>query len=209
MSELVGFCEIAKKILMDFYALDVSINLGHYLLPSNPQLNTHGRTLLQESSNEISIAMEFGSQLEQDLLRGKINIHNIAVIAEEVSHLLFLVEAGNKEAQIEHEMLEVQGEVDRFIVLSCWNHYAPVHLNITPWKNIHEMCDAMFEGERFSTDNLKLYIKAEALAFKHLKDAFSNDWDNSRVNFIQAAGQAQPKLRTLRNKFLIVKNEVA
>jgi hypothetical protein len=82
-----------------------------------------------------------------------------------------------------------------------WNsqeHQQKINKN---WKNIHEMCDDLFFGERFKSDN-SLYFKAESLAFKHLKKAFHSVWDSSYFNFIEINKKAEKYLCHLRKIFL-------
>ena len=205
---VVTFCNASHKILSSYYGYVEKPVFEAFLLPANAELGNSGRVLLEHDSatNELFLGLQFGTELE--LLLAELTQNNqplsghvVAVIAEETSHLQALFDAVRIEAGISILNLEVLGEIDRFLTLMHWNTLSGQPPLSYQWRNLHDLCDFMFSGERFGEKTNPLYFDVEALALQHLKKAFAKEWDYTRTDFARVSKEAQSYLQQLRASF--------
>jgi hypothetical protein len=163
-----------------------------------------GQVFIEELEEEVFIGIQFAKEIVGHMTTSQeVTPHDVSVLAEELSHFKFLADVVENEAKTSLLILETMGEIDRFLCVMHWNHMAMENAKFTNhWKNIHEICDYVFTGDRFHHKDKKLYIDAENLAFKHLKAAFADKWDCTHYNFSEINQSAQNYLQPLRRKFL-------
>jgi hypothetical protein len=150
---------------------------------------------VQEDTDEdtLFLAIALGERIVKGLKDKSPNAHQMAVLAEEVSHFLLIREAAQVGAQVSLLELEILGEIDRFLIL--------LH-NLMP-QNLEEMCDIVFRDRIFREGvSSELYWKAEAKAFAELKIAFSHIWDASRCDVQRVDLKAAAHLRQFRHSLL-------
>jgi hypothetical protein len=199
-------CETAIEILSRYYQFHGIPKISHFLLPLSETTEISGRVLFEEIDLDFFIGIQFGSCLCTEILNSEfISIHQAAVIAEESSHFQLISDAVKHKSQISILELEVLGEIDRFLCLMHWNQWNLNHQIKYKWKNIHQICDAVFQGDRFQLENPDLYVKAEHLAFRHLKNAFSDEWDSTNYDFSNINPKASRYLSQFRQKVLSIK----
>lgn len=208
-SKLFSSCNHLINILSSYYNFYNQDPIENYLI-SAPTGELHancGQTLFEENSesNELYIGIQFGEYIIDEIENNEfISLNSLAVISEEVSHFKIIIDSVILNSSISKLEIEMLGEIDRFICLMHWNQ-----LKINPkltnnWKNLHDICDLVFQGNRFvSEDNI--YREAEGLAFKHLKKAFMNNWDSSYFDFSKIDNQAKEYLSKLRENLLKIK----
>ncbi|NDD93341.1 hypothetical protein EBZ37_14830, partial [bacterium] len=201
---LIDSLRDVETFLSQFYALNLQYDISQFVLPSDDSLGLGGHVILNEQQSNAYLALQFGTQIEQCVLEQKDFAPNtLAVLAEEVSHFHLLVDACETDSKISTFELEVQGEIDRFLALLYWNEWFLNRRKLKlEFKNLQELCDHVFEGQRFRGQVTQLYPEAESLAFYHLKNAFSKTWDNSYFNFSEVNPFAQSYLRNLRKTIL-------
>ncbi len=204
-SKLFMSCNNLIKILSHYYNFYNKDSISEFFINSNDNFpENRGQTLFEENleNNEIFIGIQLGKHILNEIENNQtISLNSLAVLSEEVSHFKVIVDSVTLNSNISKLEIEMLGEIDRFICLMHWNQ-----LNIFPklnveWKNLHDICDLVFQGERFMNDNM-LYIEAECLAFKHLKEAFSQNWDSSYFDFSKINQKAKCYLSELRKTIL-------
>lgn len=204
-SKLFMSCNNLIKILSNYYNFYNKDSIAEFFISTSDNFpENSGQTLFEENieNNEIFIGIQFGKHIINEVENDHIiSLNSLAVLSEEVSHFKVIVDSVTLNSSITKLEIEMLGEIDRFICLMHWNQ-----LNISPklnvdWKNLHDICDLVFQGERFLNDN-SLYIEAECLAFKHLKEAFSQNWDASYFDFSKINHKAKSYLSGLRKSIL-------
>lgn len=221
------YCDASYHILSSYYCYSEKPHFDSFLLPACADLGNAGRVLLEHdtTTNELFLGLQFGLGLEENLpaMTGhknqnslQISGHLLAVIAEETSHLQALCDAARLEVGISRLDLEVLGEIDRFLTLMHWNglvgrampwaalkKHTDLHFPPLPnvWRNLHDLCDFMFSGQRFGENTDPLYFDVEALALQHLKKAFVKEWDCTRTDFTRVSIGAQIYLQSMRASF--------
>lgn len=204
-NKLLTSCNYLIKILAKYYSFYNEESIDSYVIPSSENIAANcGQTLFEENyeNNEIFIGIQFGENIIHEVENSSfISLNSLAVLSEEISHFKCIVDSITLNSNISKLDIEMLGEIDRFICLMHWNQ-----LKISPklnfeWKNLHNICDLVFQGERFSSNN-PLYIEAECLAFKHLKQAFSHDWDATNYDFSTVNNKAKNYLTKLRSSIL-------
>lgn len=201
---LVSTLEGAAQLLARHYEIELDVTLSDFLLPPADELGLHGRVVCDEHKNELFVGIQFGTAFMKTMDEsGALTLQTLLVVAEEVSHFLLIHEAATREVSLTPLELEVQGEIDRFLMLLYWNALAQTSQKLPyQFKNLHEACDLVFTGTRFQEGVSPLYIDAEARAFIELKKAFSHAWDNSHFNFSQFNGLARNMLARHRETLL-------
>lgn len=199
---LLENCNKALQILALYYNFYSLPNIQNFLLPPSEHSTNDGQILFEECEDEVFIGIQFAQHIYSSTNK-KLSAHEVTVIAEELSHFKFLADVIDKETQTNLLTIETLGEIDRFLCLMHWNNFESQNSKLNmEWKNIHQICDFVFTGDRFHGENKTLYIEAENLAFKHLKEAFAENWDNSYVNFTNISQSAKAYLDKLRSQFL-------
>ena len=207
-NNLIKHCERALKILAAYYNFNSIPNIQNFLLAPSETPHCDGQVLFEECENEFFIGIQFAKEIHTRVQQNTLlSAHHVSVIAEELSHFKFLADVVDKETQTNLLTIETLGEIDRFLCVMHWNESLHNSENDTSkinvkWKNIHQICDTVFTGDRFQKGDKKLYIEAENLAFKHLKEAFADKWDCSYYNFSAISKPARNYLTDLRMKFL-------
>lgn len=200
---LTSLCRAAHGILSRYYGFSHTPDFGLFLLPACESLGTGGRVLYEHvgATDELFVGLQFGEPLARacEDARAPISAQVLAVIAEETSHLTALLDGAAQERAISILGLEVLGEIDRFLTLMHWNAVHPAAPLPNGWRNLHDVCDFMFTGERFGKEVDPLYFDAEALALGHLKRAFADRWDNSRTDFSYVSPHAGRYLSQVRS----------
>ncbi|WGL59102.1 hypothetical protein QEJ31_11280 [Pigmentibacter sp. JX0631] len=208
-SKLFASCNHLVSILSGYYNFYNKEPIDDYLIssPSNDLLANCGQTLFEENaeSNELFIGIQFGNYIIDEIENNEfISLNSLAVISEEISHFKIIIDTVVLNSNISKLEIEMLGEIDRFICLMHWNQLK-IHPKLTNnWKNLHDICDLVFQGDRFINED-NIYREAEGLAFKHLKSAFTNNWDSSYFDFSKIDTQAKDYLSKLREKLLKIK----
>ena len=197
--QLVGLCELSFSTLAKYYTFAPSpFDFASFLLPASPVLGLAGEVLVEEcaAAGEVFLGVRFGEAIYKMAQNSPRDPLLLGIIAEETSHLVTLAEAAQSERKISHLSLEVLGEIDRFIVLL---HAAEVSLA--------DLCDYLFEGQRFAQnlplEKLEMYVKAEELAFLHLREAFRQNWTDWAFPWGEAHKPAANYLSALRESLLV------
>lgn len=189
-----------ESVLNSYYRFAASQNLSAFMLPNIVDLKMHGRVLFDhDNAGDLVIGFQFGQEFMDSLSSfhnvTELPLHQMCVLAEELSHFYLLCDAYTNQSQLTQLDVEVMGEIDRFLVLLAFAK--------PEWRNLHDVCDAVMSGAtRFADPKNELYIKAEGLAFKHLKLAFMHCWDNSRFDFEKIDARAANYLSALRKNYL-------
>lgn len=201
---IVKYCEKTLQILNLYYNFQSIPDVKNFILAPQANGQYEGQILFEEREEEVYIGIQFAQEIHENMKENNsVSAHQMCVIAEELSHFQFISDVVTQGKKTTLLTLETLGEIDRFLCIMHWNHFAGNNAKINlDLKNIHEICDYVFTGDRFQTENKKLYIEAENLAFKHLKEAFSDKWDYSYYNFSSISKPAKIYLHTLRNQFL-------
>lgn len=208
MKYISQICESSFNILAHYYNFRLSFAFHDFILPAS-QKEQNSKVLFEETEKEFFIGIQFEKQIfdEINFIENKtsqsktkyISLNTAAVIAEEISHFKLILDGFENNKRISLVDLETLGEIDRFLCLMHWNEKNKIIKICHNWKNIHDICDHLFLGNRFKYTNNCLYEKAECNAFLHLKNAFKNEWDSTRYNFSKInlfAAQYFQKLRS-------------
>ena len=199
-------CEILLKIMSRYYCFVDCDPIENFVLPPTDNIPGNcGQTLFEDKSenDEFFIGIQFGKEIVCDFENNKIvSLNSLAVVSEEVSHFKIISDTVSLNSVISILEIEMLGEIDRFLCLMHWNSINNQQKIDRDWKNLHEICDEVFVGNRFTGVNDKLYIDAEALAFKHLKEAFSQEWDSSYYDFSKINDKAKKYLSNMRKCIL-------
>lgn len=205
--ELHTLCHTSLQILSDYYDFTYLPPITQFILPKSDTLCC-SNVLFEETDNDVYIGVQFSHQIFDDIQEvknttkpGHIPINTAAVIAEEISHLKFILDAVENNKKISLIDIEMFGEIDRFLCLMHWNDKSTKLRIMHNWRSLHDICDCMFSGKRFLNQNLHLYIEAERRAFYHLKNAFQNIWDNTLCDFSSVHFAAKLYLKKLRQNF--------
>lgn len=205
LSNIARLCRQAHSIFSSYYLLsDDEPDFEAFLLAPRDAFGKGGAVLLEETApgesgseeGTLSLGLCFGTELADDLLHhNETSLHTVAVVAEETSHFLTLVDAAKRDVFVSRLELETLGEIDRFLALLHWHHDSRL--------SVHGLCDVMFEGERFQKDaHLPLYVEAEARAFVHLRKAFAGVWESRGIDPRRVNLDAARYLRELREHIL-------
>ncbi|APJ03093.1 hypothetical protein [Silvanigrella aquatica] len=205
-NKIVLTCENILKIISKYYNFTECESLENFVLPvSNSLPDNCGQILFEENPNEdeLFIGIQFGKDIMQDFECNKIiSLNSLAVVSEEISHFKILIDTVQLNSSVSLLEVEMLGEIDRFLCLMHWNEDSKEQKINNNWQNLHDICDAVFTGNRFTGVNDKLYIEAEGMAFKHLKEAFSKEWDTSHYDFTQINSKAKTYLTKMRKNIL-------
>lgn len=179
---LVLLLNDVSNLLARYYNFSERPNFDDFLVPYDAQFIQGGRVLWQEQHGEAFASLQLGAQVWNEFGARCFSVNALTTIAEEVSHLHLLLDAVCSDSRISMLDLEVQGEIDRFLILLHWNAFQnsqPVNEN---YQNIHDLCDRVFSGKRFPENVSQLYLDAEGMALIELKKAFEREWDYSRFD---------------------------
>jgi len=205
-NNVVLSCIQILKILEKYYHFSTTNSIQEFLIPPSSSIPEHsGQILFEEDkeNEEFFIGVQFGTKIMNEFENNEtISINSLSVLSEEMSHFKLLLDTVLNNTSISMLELEMLGEIDRFLCLMHWNQESSLQKLALTWQNLHDICDAVFIGDRFFGENKKLYIDAEALAFKHLKLAFKDDWDATYYDFSKINGKAKNYLATMRKNLL-------
>jgi hypothetical protein len=204
--KIVLTCQSLLNIMSKYYCFSSCESLEDYVLPPSNNISDNcGQILFEENeeNKEFLIGIQFGKDIIYDFENNKIiSLNSLAVVSEEVSHFKVLIDTVNLNSSISILEIEMLGEIDRFLCLMHWNTDGNYHKITNNWKNLHDICDTVFTGQRFTGVNDKLYIEAESIAFKHLKEAFSDVWDTTHYDFTKVNNKAKNYLSNIRKNIL-------
>lgn len=195
-----------ELVLNSYYRFEETQDLSAFMLPHLLDLRMHGRVLFDhDQAGDLVIGFQFGQEFVDSMASfnnvTELPLHQLCVLAEELSHFYLLCDAYKSQSQLSQLDVEVMGEIDRFLVLLAFAK--------PEWRNLHDVCDAVMRGTtRFADPKNELYIKAEGLAFKHLKLAFMHCWDNSRFEFEKIDARAVNYFSMLRKTYLNQSNQL-
>lgn len=198
----------AANILRSYYGSSHLPLVLQCLRAPVDELGDAGRVLFREASDAeetVELGLEFGTSLHARLERATAELlpHDLAVVAEELSHMNLLIDACSSGGTVSRLDLEVLGEIDRFLVLMHWNASSTERPLARDWKNLDQLSDALFSGPRFAAgSDARLYVMAEGSAFAHLRRAFGRAWDASRPDFGKVDAHARDYLQWLRGEVL-------
>jgi hypothetical protein len=200
-----SFFQSILSIFHSYYQFQSIPEVQEFVLPPNENLSGLGRILFEEQEDYFFLGIQFSKEIYEKLKNPNLmTVNDISVVAEELSHFKFLADVAENSSQTNLLILESMGEIDRFLCMMHWNYHNHLEHKIEQcWNNFHELCDFVFTGDRFYGENKNLYIAAENLAFRHLKEAFSQNWDNSHVNFSKINPSAKSYLSKLRGQYLL------
>jgi hypothetical protein len=201
---LIDYCEQSLEILNNYYSFSEIPKIKNFILPPSEKEFKKNQVLIFEENNYIYVGIQFSQNIYEKIKKNELlDANDIAIISEEISHFCFLCDLISLQKSTNILNLEVLGEIDRFLCLMHWNYINKKNEKLKiEWKNFHEICDYVFTGNRFSSENINLYIQAENIAFKHLKNAFSNNWDYSHINFSKVEQEAKFYLNQVRQTLL-------
>jgi hypothetical protein len=209
MGIVATLCQSSHHILSQYYKFTDTPPFAAFMLPDSESLGVGGQVLLEEQpeAGEVFLGLQFGSILVSEMQRlerekALLPCHHLAVIAEETSHLQLFIDTAQRDSSVTTLELEMLGEIDRFLVLMHWDAFSQVLPLNRKWRNFHDLCNTLFEGERFRSDTAEIYKDAETLAFSHLRNAFARHWDQSLVDFQLVNREAQQYLWKLREDVL-------
>jgi len=199
-------CDDLIKIMSKYYSFVNTDPIDNYVLPpSNNIPENCGQTLFEENSenNEFFIGIQFGKKIVFDFENNDIvSLNSLAVVSEEISHFKLITDIVTLNSNVSTLEIETLGEIDRFLCLMHWNSESSHQKINKNWKNLHQICDEVFQGNRFLPHTHSLYREAECLAFRHLKEAFSYDWDSTYYDFSKVNNRAKNYLSNLRKNIL-------
>ena len=186
--------EQVESFLRRFYPplAEIPDTRAHLLAPTTA-LGLGGEVLVLEDEECCQVGIRFGQDLYESLesnpapqasgskaerKKQNCDLHTLGIIAEEVSHFQRIVEAAEHSTNVSLLDLEVLGEIDRFLFLFF------LHLNDAPFgakpsvTALDKIAQKIFCQRSFdqNSPNLSLYIKAEAIALKHIRRAFECEW---------------------------------
>jgi hypothetical protein len=162
--------------LNSFYKQQPTLNIFDFIQFSQ---TSSPRVLVddQSDSENCFLAIEFPETLKQS--EENLTTHRtqtLSVICEEVSHFFHLVNAAQRMSRVSLLQLEALGEIDRFVCFLHWNAFFPDLSVLQKIDNCSDAVELLFERRHFEAPQKELYIDAEALAFYHLRRAFSHCW---------------------------------
>ena len=212
--QIARLCNNVQELLSEYYGFENKICIDHFLLEPSQELGQSGRVLIEqdEKSNELFLGLQFGtglhfqieSQIESNENSNRISLHSLAVVAEETSHFRVIVDANEADKLVAIRDLEVLGEIDRFLVLLHWNHYFSGDLKLpVEWQNLHDVCDSVFTGNRFTQNTNPLYFEAETIALRYLKIIFKEQWNNTYFDFSKIYSNASQRALELRQSIFL------
>jgi hypothetical protein len=171
---LLTTCESALRILSSYYTFHSQHPIEQFLMEPLENTSQDGQVLFEENDEDVFIGIQFSKKIIHPHDSNFLSPHQVSIIAEELSHFKLLSDCVQSEKKTSLLKLETLGEIDRFLCVMHWNSFELNSPKINrDWKNIHEICDTVFTGNRFKDENNKIYIEAENLAFKHLKNYFA------------------------------------
>lgn len=199
-------CENLLKIMSKYYCFVGCELIESFVLPPTDNIPGNcGQILFEDNieNDEFFIGIQFGKEIIRDFENNEVvSLNSLAVVSEEISHFKIIIDTVNFNSVISTLEIEMLGEIDRFLCLMHWNYENYQQKVNKEWKNLHDICDEVFVGNRFTGVNDKLYIEAEALAFRHLKEAFSQEWDSSYYDFTKINNKAKNYLSNMRKCIL-------
>ncbi|WP_186645744.1 hypothetical protein [Fluviispira vulneris] len=199
-------CKVSLNILARYYGLKSEENIEEFVLFPSEDIDAYsGQILFEENieNDEFFIGIQFGHKIYQEFENESIiSLNSLAVVAEETSHFKLITDSVLAKSNLSKLEIETLGEIDRFLCLMHWNFENNLHKIERNWQNLHQICDEVFQGKRFKENKNPLYVDAEALAFKHLRQAFAKEWDSTHFNFAIPDKQACHYLTDLRKMIL-------
>lgn len=200
-------CDRLVHIMSKYYSFINTDPIENYVLPPSDNIpNNCGQTLFEEctDSDEFFIGIQFGKDILCDFENNDVlSMNSLAVVSEEISHFKLITDVVSLNSVISTLEIEMLGEIDRFVCLMHWNSENSQQKISRNWKNLHQICDEVFQGNRFlSLEQDSIYREAECLAFRHLKEAFSYDWDSSYYDFSRTNTKAKNYLSNIRKQIL-------
>lgn len=205
--DLHALCTTSLQILSEYYEFQSCPAIINFILPKSEHFH-HSNVLFEENETDFYIGMQFSNQIFTDVFtiknsssKNHIPINTASIIAEETSHLKFILDAVEHNKKFSLIDIEMFGEIDRFLCLMHWNFKHHTLKIPHRWQSLHDICDIMFSGRRFLNHNIEIYIEAEKRAFYHLKNAFQDIWDNTFCDFSKIDNTAKLYLKNLRQFF--------
>jgi hypothetical protein len=230
---LAKLCRRAHGILAPYYAWhSAAPEFDAFLVAPEARLGRGGAVLLEEDAegDSLFLGICFGEQLAREAAHraahgSEPGLHAVAVVAEETSHFMTLVEAADRGVAVSRLDLETLGEIDRFLALLHWGgqdgegtegkegsegttaHAGGGRPNASAEQarllSIRDVCDAVFTGERFAPGpDASVYVEAEARAFSHLRRAFARRWDDRGFDARRVDPDAARYLEDVRESVL-------
>lgn len=114
--------QIIQKKIEKLYRLHAYPQAEHYLL-SDAELSFFKKfpspqVLFQESDDGVSLGIYLGNKIQENLHKPTkiFSFQDFCVMAEEVSHYIYLVWAKSNDKKLNLLDLEIQGEIDKFLI---------------------------------------------------------------------------------------------
>lgn len=132
-------------------------------------LNLKGLMLLLPEEDELSLAIYLNHQVMNNLCKyspsqglHEKNIHDFCIMAEEVSHFLYITWKAQHSIQITHLELELQAEVDKFIICHFYGLNGEDRFNRLPLKEL--LFETFSLEKNLSKESKNRYDTASKLA---------------------------------------------
>ena len=132
-------------------------------------LNLKGFMLLLPEDDELSLAIYLNDQVMNNLYKyspsqglNENNIHDFCIMAEEVSHFLYITWKAQHSIQITNLELELQAEVDKFIICNFYCSNVNDRSNKLPLKEL--LFETFSLEKNLSKESKNRYYTASKLA---------------------------------------------
>jgi len=123
-----------QRRLESLYALEAEVPVTDFLVPAGAASHLPGggsRTLVAQEGDEVSVGVVlddsvgagFARSDPRERLDGS-NLGPFAALTEEVSHFLYLLARARRDRPVTELELELQGEVDKYLVVLCFRGLA-------------------------------------------------------------------------------------
>jgi hypothetical protein len=146
---------------------DTLAHLKEKQLPLQSSSHQKGLMLLFPEGDELHVALYINDQVINNLriynpllgLHEK-NIHDFCIMVEEVSHFLYTTWKARQDMQMTRLEIELQGEIDKFILCTFYGSNSQVRTDRLPLKEL------LFETFRFEEDLPQEWIQRYTIASK-------------------------------------------
>ena len=123
-----------QRQLESLYALEAEVPVTDFLVPAGAATHLPGggsRTLVAQEGDEVSVGVVLDDSVGAGLARSDprerldgSNLGPFATLTEEVSHFLYLMARARRDRPVTQLELELQGEVDKYLVVLCFQGLA-------------------------------------------------------------------------------------
>jgi hypothetical protein len=163
------------KLLCKLYELEAEFKIEDFLIKQAPEILISGtkkishRTPSREAVfvHQLNGAVEIGLFVHPDILQRLKTKHysndDLACAIEGVSHFIYLVECIKSARQCSQLELELQGEIDKFVLLHL---FAANQQTLSP-KLFKELFESFAFDDRLTEDELERYETAHHFAVKY------------------------------------------